>query len=42
MAYILLTRTLLSMGQEDLAYLWVERSGRNLSDSNQIITFSGN
>lgn len=38
MAYILLTRTLLSMGQEDLAYLWVERSGRNLSDSNQIIT----
>ena len=26
------------MGQEDLAYTWLEKSGRNLSDSNQIIT----
>lgn len=37
MAYILLIKTLLSLGQEDMAYTWVERSGRNLSDSNQII-----
>lgn len=38
MSYILLLKTLISMGQEDLAYTWLEKSGRNLSDSNQIIT----
>jgi peptidoglycan/xylan/chitin deacetylase (PgdA/CDA1 family) len=37
MSYILLMKTLISMGQEDMAYTWLERSGRNLSDSNQII-----
>lgn len=37
MAYILLMKTFISIGQEDMAYLWLEKSGRNLSDSNQII-----
>ena len=37
MAYILLIKTLISSNQENMAYTWVERSGRNLSDSNQIV-----
>jgi peptidoglycan/xylan/chitin deacetylase (PgdA/CDA1 family) len=38
MSYILLMKTLISVGQEDIAFNWLEKSGRNLSDSNQIIS----
>ncbi len=38
MAYILLMKTLISIDKEDMAYQWLEKSGRNLSDSNQIIS----
>ena len=37
MAYMLLMKALISIGQEDMAYTWLEKSGRHLSDSNQII-----
>ncbi|MBL8014259.1 MAG: hypothetical protein JNN05_10465, partial [Candidatus Omnitrophica bacterium] len=38
MSYILLIKTFLAADQENLAYKWLMISGRNLSDSNQIIS----
>lgn len=37
MAYILLIKIFINAGEEHLAYKWLMLSGRNLSDSNQII-----